>query len=285
MSEESQDKFTSEQNILASAALNNQQAIHPKKPKTKIVVHINNYVLSKSPSNENIFHTPEDSLDQLTLSRTKHSPKIKKAVPARNDYIILHAKSIKFPVKITPSYEIYPTTNVHDDKYDKYDKYIRDPRHQNYNAYNSHRYDRLLDLNFKLPAISPLQNNQIKPNLTYPNKTSPKMSLPNYLKAQYNLQPPNLLNYKPTNLQPLYNASNRLKELSASAPINIGNYTRMEAKELPPAPPPVLQQPKSESPPQPPKIIIPLGNLHPYSDTELASSHTFAGGNLTNLKK
>ncbi len=248
-----------------------------KKPKTKIVVHINNYVLSKSPSDDNLrLNTPETSVDQLTPSRAKLSDKAKKALPlsstARNDYIILHAKSIKFPVKITPAYEIYPTTNVHDDKYDKYDKYTRDHRHISNNAYSSHRYDRLLDLNFKLPALSSLQNNQIKPNLTYPNKASPKMSLPNYLKAQYNLQPPHLLNYKPSSLQPLYNASNRLKELSASAPISIGNYSRLEARDPPPPPPP----PKPESPPPPPppppppKIVIPF---------ELASQHTFADFN------
>ena len=59
-----------------------------------------------------------------------------------------------------------------------------------------------------------------KNNLTYPNKTPPKMSLPNYLRTQYNLQPTNSLNYKPTQSQPLNSQikQNKQRDINSSIP-------------------------------------------------------------------
>lgn len=165
--------------------------------KPKIVVHINNYILSKTPSDDEIplrLAAPENSVSEIMWTNQKRSPKIKRVIPPKNDYIILHAKSMKFPVKITPSYEIYPTTNINDnDKVEKHDKYERSDRKGKLSSvYN--RYDKL-NINFKLPPISPFQNNQIKNNMTYPNKAQNKMSLPNFLKSQYNhLLPTNSIN-------------------------------------------------------------------------------------------
>ena len=82
---------------------------------------------------------------------------------------------------------------------ERLDKYERmEPRSGRYygGGYYNSRYDKY-DINFRLPLINPVQNNQIKNNLTYPNKVAPKMTLPNYLKAQYNFLPSNTLNYKP----------------------------------------------------------------------------------------
>ena len=178
--------------------------------KTKIVVHINNYILSKTPSDDEIplrLAAPENSVAEIMWNNGKRSPKIKRVIPPKNDYIILHAKSMKFPVKITPSYEIYPTTSINDnDKSEKHDKYERSDRKGKLSSvYN--RYDKL-NINFKLPPITPFQNNQIKSNMTYPNKVQNKMSLPNFLKSQYNhLLPTNLINYKPTSLA---NESNKI---------------------------------------------------------------------------
>lgn len=203
-------------------------------PKTKIVVHINNYILSKSPSFDVLpslltTTTPADNImDQMMWSARKNrfSPKLKKVVPPNKNYIIVHAKSIKFPVKVTPSYEIYPTTNMNDDKdleaLNKYDRGDRRDSH-NYrgNGYYNNRYDKY-DINFRLPPINPLLNNQIKNNLTYPNKAPPKMTLPNYLKAQYNFLPANTLNYKPAaTSQPI-----KAKEAGgSSAPSNVTVYS------------------------------------------------------------
>lgn len=224
----------SEDNPVTPLTDSNQENTQEKTAKTKIVVHINNYILSKTPSDDGFpshlrLSTPENTIDQLMLTNRKISPKIKKVMPPKNNYIILHAKSIKFPVKITSSYEIYPTTNVNDDKYDKYDKYDRSERKNRYinNAYNSNRYETKFDINFKLPTISSHQNNLIKNNLTYPKLTLPKMTLPNYLKAQYNLQPTNAINYKPatTNTHPSSNQPNmkiaKLKESSYNSAPNV----------------------------------------------------------------
>ena len=89
-------------------------------PKTKIVVHINNYILSKSPSFDVMptlrLNTATPVVESLMDQMLWKSPKAKTKAQPKSNFIILHAKSIKFPVKVTPAYEIYPTTNMNDDK-------------------------------------------------------------------------------------------------------------------------------------------------------------------------
>ena len=151
--------------------------------KTKIVVHINNYILPKSPSEEETslrLSTPENSIAEIIWN--SKSPKLKKVISPKSEFIILQAKSIKFPVKITPAYEIYPTTSLNEEKYDKKTKYA-----------NNLLKNTKFDINFKLPPISHsvIHNNFAKSNLTYP-KLANKMTLPNYLKNQYNMHNANV---------------------------------------------------------------------------------------------
>ena len=170
--------------------------------KTKIVVHINNYIFSNedddSTSNELGGHlrslaTPDSIFlepDRYFKNRVKSKPP-NQAIKS-NDCIIVHAKSLKFPVKIRPAYEIYPSVNL-----------IEDKRHPWINKNFNNKFD------FQLPFINPshqtaFQNYQARYNSLnnnlQANSLASKISLPNYLNTQY-IKPSS---FKPKNIRSIH---------------------------------------------------------------------------------
>lgn len=163
-------------------------------PKTKIVVHINNYIIDTEEETSNDLTGQLRSLaspDSFFLENGSHYgsqyncdvdiSRLKKVIQPNttthksNDTYIVHAKSMKFPVKIRPSYEIYPTSNVRDD--------IKSSSFLN----TTKNFNSKFDINFQLPFISPshqtnFQNYQARHNLQNTNiKPTAKVSLPSYL--------------------------------------------------------------------------------------------------------
>ncbi len=112
-----------------------QEDITKEKFKKKIVVHINNYILANDEEETTIVNTTSnDFANQLRSLATPDSFFIesdafykgdgsdrlkirrKSLSQNKNDCIIVHAKSLKFPIKIRPAYEIYPSSNLVEDK-------------------------------------------------------------------------------------------------------------------------------------------------------------------------
>lgn len=163
-------------------------------PKTKIVVHINNYIIDTEDENtshdltgqlrslaspdsfflENGSHYGSQYNCDVDISRLKKVIQPNNSTHKSNDTYIVHAKSMKFPVKIRPSYEIYPTSNVRDDS------------KSNSLLNNTKNFNSKFDINFQLPFISPshqtnFQNYQAKHLQNTNIKPTSKVSLPNYL--------------------------------------------------------------------------------------------------------
>lgn len=180
-----------------------------EKTKTKIVVHINNYIFDnaeeENTSNDLNGHlrslaTPDSFFlehgsafgsqygQQYTNNTDLDISRMKKVSQPKNDCYVIHAKSMKFPVKIRPSYEIYPSSNVIEDKLNPW--------------LNNKNFNSKFDINFQLPFISPshqtaFQNYQARHinNLQNINiKPTSKVNLPNYLNTQYNMKPPQFTN-------------------------------------------------------------------------------------------
>ncbi len=192
--------------------------------KTKIVIHINNYIFEKSEEentnndmgvqlrslaspdsffiNDNGVHYGTHYGSQFDLHRYKKSMQ-----PKTSEAYILHAKNLKFPCKIRPAYEIYPSSSI----IDKIDK--TDWINKNLNT--------KFDINFQLPFISPshqtsFQNYQSRhlQNL----KPTSKVLLPNYLSTQYSMKPPSFMN-RNSKSNPIltYKKIVKLREANASS--------------------------------------------------------------------
>jgi hypothetical protein len=89
-------------------SINGEESNAPKeKTKTKIVVHINNYILADEEETSNdlaatlrSLATPDSFfIDPEKFFKHEDFKKIKNNSQSKTDLVIVHAKSLKFPVK------------------------------------------------------------------------------------------------------------------------------------------------------------------------------------------
>ncbi len=190
-----------------------RRELSAKPSKTKIVVHINNYILpnedltTTSTNNHSMATTRENTdifeldfpkteyrFNELnTASENRKKNKFRQNERKESGYMILKAKSLNFPVKIRSSYSIYQTpnninnNNILDDKLLSIEK--------NYNIIEK-RISNIInyELYKKLPPNTTTANftqqneqtNSLKQTFLKDNNFN---SLPNYLKLNHNLQP------------------------------------------------------------------------------------------------
>lgn len=169
-----------------------------KPAKTKIVVHLNNYILPNDDTDRNFrsIATPESSIDfyetdfpptdyrfnELNANKNKNRNKENE----KEEYMILKAKSLNFPIKIRSSYAIYQSSNLADsEKKTSINRDYKIIENKISNIVNYEMYKRLPIINSSQndPNYHTLRQMFLKDRVSNPN------SLPNYLKPNYNLQP------------------------------------------------------------------------------------------------
>jgi len=165
-----------------------------KPERTKIVVHINNYILTNDDSSRNVRPmstrgTTATDVFELDFPKTDYrfnelNSQKKKKIKDDNEYMILKAKSLNFPVKIRSSYTIYQSSNLVDNNDKKaIDKNYSLMENKISNLINYEMYKRLPGSQTDQVNFNSLRQMFLKDKVSNPN------SLPNYLRPNMNLQP------------------------------------------------------------------------------------------------
>lgn len=174
-----------------SSALSTRPSIATK---TKIVVHINNYILPKENSNKNLrsLASPASSIDyyETEFPRTEYrfndfnsqKSKTKHDKEKEHEYMILKAKSLNFPVKVRSSYAIYQISEENK----KFTKEYNSLENKLSNIVNYEYYKRLP---FLKAASADQQPHQTMRQMFMKEKVANPNSLPHYLKPNNNLLP------------------------------------------------------------------------------------------------
>ena len=171
-----------------------EQSVKPER--TKIVVHINNYILPNDDSNRNgcrpisTRETTATDVFELDFPKTEYrfnelnSEKKKPKSKDDNEYMILKAKSLNFPVKIRSSYTIYQSSNLVDSSDKKaIDKNYSLMENKISNLINYEMYKRLPVSQADQANLNSSRQMFLKDKVSNPN------SLPNYMRPNMNLQP------------------------------------------------------------------------------------------------